>query len=240
MSTPVEVNVYCDESCHLEHDKSRYMVLGSIRCPKSEAKDYNKAIIDIKKNQNRDANYEIKWTNIYSGNIALAKELIVYFFNNERLRFRGYIIDKKGLDHTKYLQNHDDWYFKMYYRLLEYIVDLNNALYVYIDVKDTRSSDKIRRLHEIFDNHTSSQGLAGINNIQAIQSHEVQIMQIVDLLIGAIRYQNEGLDTSSNKLELIDLIKDLSGCSLKRTIVKTNRKFNLFLWRPDYIRGEFR
>ena len=30
------INIYCDESCHLEHDKARAMLLGAISCPASE------------------------------------------------------------------------------------------------------------------------------------------------------------------------------------------------------------
>jgi hypothetical protein len=29
-----EYNVYCDESCHLENDGQKAMVLGSVWCPK--------------------------------------------------------------------------------------------------------------------------------------------------------------------------------------------------------------
>ena len=30
-------NVYCDESCHLEHDRQKVMVLGAIWCPLEKA-----------------------------------------------------------------------------------------------------------------------------------------------------------------------------------------------------------
>ncbi len=26
-------NIYCDESCHLEHDREKVMVLGAVWCP---------------------------------------------------------------------------------------------------------------------------------------------------------------------------------------------------------------
>ena len=34
----VEYNVYCDESCHLEHDNSNVMVIGAVYCPKKMEK----------------------------------------------------------------------------------------------------------------------------------------------------------------------------------------------------------
>ena len=32
------INIYCDESCHLEHDDSDIMVLGGISCDKKNIK----------------------------------------------------------------------------------------------------------------------------------------------------------------------------------------------------------
>ena len=33
---PQVFNIYCDESCHLEHDRQQVMVLGAIWCPLGE------------------------------------------------------------------------------------------------------------------------------------------------------------------------------------------------------------
>lgn len=34
--------IFCDESCHLEHDNSNYMVLGAISCPENKKEEiYN-------------------------------------------------------------------------------------------------------------------------------------------------------------------------------------------------------
>ena len=38
-------NVYCDESCHLEHDGINPMLLGCVWCPESEKKDFRDRII---------------------------------------------------------------------------------------------------------------------------------------------------------------------------------------------------
>jgi hypothetical protein len=42
-------NIYCDESCHLEHDRQCAMVLGAIWCPKDKAHDIALRIREIKK-----------------------------------------------------------------------------------------------------------------------------------------------------------------------------------------------
>ena len=45
-------NVYCDETCHLEHDNSNVMVLGAVWCPQSKLKEINERIRQIKKRNN--------------------------------------------------------------------------------------------------------------------------------------------------------------------------------------------
>lgn len=235
MTNPIEVNVYCDESCHLEHDKSKFMVLGAIWLPKAQVAKVNREIAEIKYRHGRKKNYEIKWTKIYAGNLDLALELVDYFFSFQNLRFRGYIINKVGLDHDSHLQSHNTWYYKMYYRMLEYVVDFNHQLDIYIDIKDTQSSSKIRTLHEYFNSYTKSRGLNSINKIQAIKSDEVQIMQLVDIFIGALRYVNEGLDTSISKQLVIERIKQKSGFKLKYTNGKNRFKFNIFRWDPTKV-----
>lgn len=41
------INIYCDESCHLEHDKQKVMAIGGIACPNYAKFNVYK---DIKKN----------------------------------------------------------------------------------------------------------------------------------------------------------------------------------------------
>ena len=43
-----EYNFYCDESCHLEHDDSNVMVLGSVWCPKEKLHEINERISYLK------------------------------------------------------------------------------------------------------------------------------------------------------------------------------------------------
>jgi len=53
-------NVYCDESCHLEHDRQKVMVLGAIWCPFEKARETAQAIRDIKEKHGLGRDFEIK------------------------------------------------------------------------------------------------------------------------------------------------------------------------------------
>ena len=109
------INIYCDESCHLENDKQKAMVIGGISCPNSYRHIVYKDIQNIKLKHHLPY-IEIKWTKLSKSKIEFYKELIKYFFNNELLSFRTVVIpDKKQLNHSKYSQTHDEFYYKTYY-----------------------------------------------------------------------------------------------------------------------------
>ena len=78
-----------------------------------------------------------------------------------------------------------------------------------------------------------------IERLQPIRSDEVQIMQLVDILIGATAYANRifpnDKNKSSAKTSVIDLIKRRSRYSLTKSTLYGDRKFNLLVWMP---RGE--
>ena len=78
-----------------------------------------------------------------------------------------------------------------------------------------------------------------IRRLQPIRSDEVQIMQMVDVIIGAIGYENrifpEGFARSSAKQEIIDLIKERSGYTLKKTTLLREEKINLLSWEAGGI-----
>jgi hypothetical protein len=58
-----EYNIYCDESCHLEHDRQPIMVIGGMWCPKEATKQIAS---DIRAIKNRfAARGELKWTRVF-------------------------------------------------------------------------------------------------------------------------------------------------------------------------------
>ena len=76
-----------------------------------------------------------------------------------------------------------------------------------------------------------------IKNVQQIRSDEVEIMQITDILIGALNYYNNGeysKKVNIGKKTIIDKIIQLSGCNLCASTPYGYNDFNLFIWRPNY------
>ena len=103
-------NIYCDESCHLEHDGINVMVLGSIWCPQSKLKEINHRIQEIKARNGIKKEAELKWTKLSPSQQDAYLDLINYFFDDDDLHFRAVVIpDKSKLDHKRFNQTHDDY-----------------------------------------------------------------------------------------------------------------------------------
>ena len=228
-------NVYCDESCHLENDGVNDMVLGAVWCPQSKLRAINQRIKEIKKRNGVSEKMELKWTKISPAKVDLYKDIINYYFDDDDLHFRAVIIrDKSKLDHDKFNQTHDQWYYKMYFDMLKVILSPYDNYEIYIDIKDSHSYSRAQKLKEVCSNSMYDFSHTIIRRLQPIRSDEVQIMQIVDLLIGAIGYENreflENAVRSEAKKEVIDLIKKRSGYTLKKTTLLREEKLNLLAW----------
>ena len=234
----MEYNVYCDESCHLEHDGINDMSIGAIWVPKNKVLEINKRIRAIKERNNFRVTSEAKWTKVCAKNLQLYFDLINFFFDTSELKFRCLLVpDKALLDHARFNQTHDNWYYKMYFEMLSYIYDNQSQYNTYIDIKDTNSFKKSQKLYEVCCNSIYDFSGKSIVKIQPIRSHEVEIMQLVDILIGAVTYFNRRFPDdhikSSAKLQVIELIKSRSQKDLSKTSMLREDKFNLFIWRAQ-------
>jgi hypothetical protein len=230
----MNINVYCDESSHLQHDSSDTMVLGAIWFPEEKAKEINRRIRDIKQKHIAGSKFELKWTKISLANSELYQDLVDYFFDDDDIRFRGLIVpNKKILTHEKFNQTHDDFYYKMSYYLIRNILNPRMHYRIYFDYKDTQGAAKIVRLREVLGASNFDFSSKIIQTMQTVKSYQVAAMQLCDILIGAIGYGFRGLSTSKGKERIVTRIKYRSGYALNKSTLLNESKFNLFVWRPE-------
>jgi hypothetical protein len=229
-------NVYCDESCHLEHDRQPTMVLGAVWCLLEKTREVALRIREIKVKHGLPSNFEIKWTKVSVAKRDFYLELLDYFFDDDDLHFRALVIpEKTKLQHETFHQTHDTWYYKMYFDMLKVVFNPDDCYRVYLDIKDTRSSQKLSKLHDVLCNNAYDFERRIIERLQTIRSHEVEQLQLADLLIGIISYVNRGLDTSEAKTALVKRMQQRSGYSLVQTNLLRETKVNIFVWRASEI-----
>ena len=231
------INIYCDESCHLEHDNAKAMLLGAISCPASEKNRIYSEIRDIKTSYGVSSWTEIKWTGVSPSKEALYIALIDYFLQEPSLSFRAVVAkNKSNLNHEKYnCGSHDLWYYKSYYYLLDAMIGYSEEYKVFIDIKDTCGGAKIIKLQEVLCNNKYDFKHEVIKDIQQIKSNESEIMQLTDLIMGAIGfYHNEHYNrqnSSSAKRAIVDrLFKTYRSAIINGTARGAN-KMDIFLWK---------
>ena len=224
-------NIYCDESCHLENDHHNVMVLGAVTCPLEKCRKISIRIREIKNKHKLKKGFEIKWTKVSPAKVSFYREILDYFFDRDDLQFRALIIpDKTKLNHEKFGQDHNTWYYKMYFDMLKVIFEPDGRYRIYLDIKDTCGAVKIAKLHDVLCNNIYDFSKKIIERIQLVRSEEIEILQLADLLIGAISYVNRGLSGNSAKVALVSRMKEHSGYSLIKTTLLREKKVNLFRW----------
>jgi hypothetical protein len=227
-------NVYCDESCHLENDRQKAMVLGAVWCPLEKTREIAVRIREIKAKHGLSPQFEMKWVKVSPAKVQFYLDIMDYFFDDDDLHFRAFIVpDKSKLRHEDFQQTHDEWYYKMYFDMLKIILKPDAQYRIYIDIKDTRGGDKVARLHEVLCNNVFDFSREIIQNLQIVRSYEVEIMQMTDLLVGTVSYANRGLTSSSAKLALVERMRKRSGYALTRTTLFREDKVNLFVWKAS-------
>ena len=228
------INIYCDESCHLQGEDpyQRVMVLGAVWCLQEKVRGISGRIREIKQHHGLSPWLEIKWTRVSKSKVQFFQDVLDYFFDDDDLHFRGLIAPKDCLRHEEFGQTHDEWYYKMYFNLLKVIIAPQFRYHIYLDYKDTWGLRKGAKLHEVLANARYDFSRQIIERIQTVRSHEVELIQLTDLLTGIISYKNRGLSENAGKVQLVTRMQERSHKLLTQTTLVREDKVNLFRWRP--------
>jgi hypothetical protein len=125
----------------------------------------------------------------------------------------------------------------MYFDLLKVILSPGACNHIYLDIKDTRGGAKVRKLHEVLCNNAYDFKREIIDRVQIVESKHVELMQLADLLIGAVSYANRHLADNPAKVSLVQEMRTLSGLDLQNTTLLREEKVNIFRWRARVARA---
>ena len=206
------------------------MAIGGIAC---DIKYLDKIIADIRELRIKHEIFksEMKWTKVCKGKINFYKDIIDLFFENDCLEFRVILKDKRKIYYDKY--DHEEIYFIMYYYLLREMISIKDKTSIYIDKKDTKGGIRINGLKRCLCNQKLDFDQNLIEKIQIVNSKHCELLQIADVFIGAITYENRGKRESEAKVEIVEYLKRKTKLTLKRTVPTSNKKFNIFVWNGD-------
>ena len=180
-------NVYCDESCHLEGDGIPAMVLGAVWCSKMKSRKIARDIRDLQVRHGLKSDFEIKWTKVSRAKQDFYCALVDYFFDNPDLHFRGVVIpDKTKLNHGLFGQNHDLFYYKMFFYVLRNIITSKDRYRIFLDIKDTQGRERLDALSDVL--------VHGMGHDQSVEAPCPQFLGCDGLGFGVVHREDDRMN----------------------------------------------
>lgn len=231
--SPAKFKIFCDESCHLQHDNCNVMVLGALFCPEEDFLHVNKHIKWLRNIHNYKT--ELKWTKLISMQEKFYYELLNFFFESP-LRFKATIVlNKNKLNHERYNNgSHGIFYYKMFYYTLRDFIETNSSYKIYLDYMDSLGGEKVKTLNNILIHESIKREIDANISSYIIRSYESQLIQLCDILIGAITYKNRSDIPKDSKTKniIIDFIEHSLCRRLNSSTPPWEEKFNIFMFSP--------
>ena len=190
LSTQV-LHWYGDESRHLPYDRAPIMLLGGLACPADKVATAHAELAALWAAHGLPAHFEAKWTKVSPAKLDFYLALVDWFFTSEalseHLSLRVLVVpDKQAVFAKLPATTQDMAYYRLYYYLLHGVMAPQTQLRVFIDIKDTRGRSKTAQLLQSLQDDAGEAAMMG--DVQEVHSHEVRLLQVADLLIGAIGY----------------------------------------------------
>jgi hypothetical protein len=225
----VKFEVYCDECrpdlLSSQNPQARFMIIGSLWLRADDREEFKSAIHDLR--DRHKVGGEFKWQKVSPSRLDFYGELVDWFAaQGERLRFRCIAVEHEKVNLLRFHDNDQELgFYKFYYQMLHHwILDFNEYA-VFCDFKQNRLRNRLHVLQHYLDlANLSSQ----IFNVQSVRSDESVLIQLTDVLTGAVAARlNDGLRPGSAKEAVVERLE----AGIGRGIAPTSRceqKFNVF------------
>lgn len=230
------LHIYCDES---RQTADRYMVIGGIITTRQNEQPFSEAMSLYRQSNNMYS--ELKWTKVSDQKQKEYFALIDLFFSlNRAFHFKAIVIDTQELDHKRYNKSDSELgFYKLMYQFLLHsfgsYLQPDDKCIIFLDQRTT-SHYKLSTLCAILNNGLRKKyGFPNppISNIQAQDSKKSDLVQIADILMGAIGYEMNGAHTRSgakrSKVLLAEYIAQKAGLvNLQQPTPRSFRHFSIW------------
>jgi hypothetical protein len=239
------LHIYCDES---RQTADRYMVIGGLIARREDCPLFEQAMQLYRHSQNMYS--ELKWTKVSDQKLSEYQALIDLFFSfNRAIHFKSIVIDTQEMDNRRFNQNDPELgFYKLMYQFLlhsfgAYLQTRDRAV-IHLDQRTT-SRYKLSTLCAILNNglHKKYPHLhQPIRNIQATDSKKSDLIQVADVLMGAIGYEMNGAhvrtEAKRSKVALAEMIASKAGLlNLQQPTPYRQKHFSIwhFHFRPGRV-----
>ncbi len=200
-----------------------YVLIGSLWIRAENRKAYKDYIKQLRREHKMGG--EFKWKRVSPSRLDFFLDLVRFFFEQqEEMRFRVIVLRADEMDAVRFHESDNElMFYKFYYQVLHHWILDFNRYRVFLDTKTNRLHSRIRTLEKCL----KYANLSSLVNVQALPSNEVDLLQLVDVLIGAVSYRFHGRNTSAAKLRVLAEIERCQGKEIAPTW-RSENKFNIF------------
>lgn len=231
-----ELHLFCDESHPVKHDGFDFFVLGSSIIESSLVDIVCKNIENIKNEHGYKKDYEIKWSKINGKNIKLIKDIISYV-KKSNIGIRILVVPNKSEKEYKLFLEHEEFYRSMYFLLLSKIFSISKyenveSVNLVVDERNASSKESANKIIKRVYLHNKN---IKYYSSCVVDSKKEQLVQIIDLFVGAASYEQSNFNSSLNKMDVISHIKKEFG--LRKLVFRSSidsSKYNVFIWDGRY------
>jgi len=227
--------VYCDESRHTSDPGDRYMVIGGISVPAEKKREIVGFIHRLRAIHQTQG--EIGWKRISPNRRQFYMDLLQLFLDDPDIQFRCIVVDRQARNDELFNDGDAELgFYKLYYLMLVYWLSPGCRYRIYLDWQKNRDSRRFVDLRDILRRKLS--GRAAVDTLEPAASHELELLQLTDLLIGAVGYAWNRRGESPIKVEFIEsLTAGLGMDSIRVSTPPSERKFNIFSF-PNAVYSE--
>ena len=226
-------DIYCDESrqeyfaARPADGQERFVLIGGLWVIAEKRELLKDQIKQLRAAHN--VHGEFKWTRVSPSRLSFYLNLVDLFFASDAIRFRCLVLPANQLDAIRFHGGDNElMFYKFYYQLLHHWLLDFNTYRIFTDLRTNRVQQRLEKLREVLD---ASNRFANIASVQALPSEQLDLLQLADMLIGAVGYRFHSEKSSSAKLDVMRKIEAQLGHPIQPTR-KNEEKFNVYCWRP--------
>ena len=226
-------SVFCDESWRMTGSGNWFVAIGATVCDTSCVRSYAESARRLKARHGFRAGFKTGWTKISPAKAVFYRDTINMFLHCDNLRFVGLIGESgKNPEEDGRVPRHRSRE-ELDRRLLGAVLRGLHRYRVYTGVTDTRGGARLRRLRETVDALPPGDGRPCVERIQQIRAGESELLQLTDLLTGALAWANRGRSGNAGKAAIVARLQERFGQEAPGdSFAPRDPKFHVSTWRP--------